>query len=70
MVFGVLLSFIQTKSEISEKEYLSYTDPKIIKKIAENSAELDACFENSRNLTEISPEEIEINFCRYLFKKI
>lgn len=65
---GHILRFLYAKSETSEKEYLTYTDPKIIKKISDKSYELNACFENSRNITEVIPDEMEIHFCRYLNK--
>ena len=54
----------QSYSVMTEKEYLTGTDPKIIKKVTDKATELDACFENSRNLTGINPDDTTINFCR------
>ena len=65
-IFGKTLHFINVKAKTSEKEYLSYTDPKNIKQITAKASEIDACYENSRNLVGVDKDETEINFCRYL----
>lgn len=64
-LFGNLFRFLKAKSELSKKEYLAYTDPNIIKKVEHKTFELDACFEDSRNMTGIDPADTKINFCRY-----
>ena len=63
---GKALLFMQNKAETSEKEYLSYTDPKNINQIKAKASEIDACYENSRNLVGVDKDETVINFCRYL----
>ena len=64
--FEHLVRHTQAKSEINEKEYLTSTDPRILKKIVDKTTEIDACYENSRNLTGINPkDESKINFCSY-----
>ena len=65
-LLGDILSFMQLKAKTSEKEYLSYTDPKNINQITAKASEIDACYENSRNLVGVDKDETEINFCRYL----
>ena len=60
------MRFLKARIDISEKEYLTSTDPRILKKIEDKYTEIDACFENSRNLTAGNPiEESKINFCTY-----
>ena len=60
-----LIRFFQAKSEISEKEFKTSADPKILKKIVDKYTEIDACYENSRNLIGIHPAKInEVNVCR------
>ena len=66
IVLGSVLRFIQDKAKTSEKEYLSYTDPKNINQITAKASEIDACYESSRNLVGVDIDETEINFCRYL----
>ena len=65
-IYGTLIRFIENKSKTSEKEYLSYVDPKITSQITNKAPEIDACYENSRNLVRVDKEETVINFCRYL----
>lgn len=63
-VFGNVFRYLDMKSKISEKEYLTYTDPKIFQKLENKSEELEACFENSRDLFNIQPQDPELHFCR------
>ena len=60
------LGYFQLKAKTSEKEYLSNTDPKNIAQITAKASEIDACYENSRNLVGVDKDETVINFCRYL----
>lgn len=62
--FGNLMRFLQAKSELTKKEFLTAADPRILKKIADKSTKLDACYENSRNLTGVNLDDTSINFCR------
>ena len=66
IIFGDDLRFLHVQATISEKEYLSYTDPKNINQITAKASEIDACYESSRNLVGVDIDETEINFCRYL----
>ena len=65
-ILGNILLLMHVKAKTSEKEYLSYTDPKNIQQITAKASDIDACYENSRNLVGVDKDETVINFCRYL----
>ena len=58
---GVILRMAKAKAKTSPKEYRSYTDPRMIKRLADKATELDACYENSRNGNDV--KDTVIYFC-------
>ena len=56
---GMMLRMVKAKAKTSQKEYRSYTDPKMIKKLEDKATEIDACYENSRNTN----NDRDIDFC-------
>ena len=70
VLIGHLVRYLHAKAETTEKEYLAVADEKISKKVADKATEIDACYEHSRNLAGVKPEETTINFCRYVIYRL
>ena len=65
--FKFLIQTYKNKAEISKNEFLACVDPKILKKIEGKYSEIEACYENSRNMSRPNPikdDKALLHFCR------